>query len=418
MRITVVAIGSRGDVEPLVALAGALDRAGHRVRIGTAPDFAGMVEGAGLDFVRVGPSAREVLSDSEGRKMISGAGGVGAQAIRLRRLLEPVAEGLANDLCNAVDDAEALLFTPLVNVGDVTEQLGVPSMLVSLWPKNRTSAFPAVGFPEAPLLGGPYNRLTHVLLEQLAWRPFQRQGNRIRHTFGQLPLRWNTPLGYAHKRRQSVLYGFSESVVPRPPDWGPWLHMAGYWFNEPAPSWSPPADLVRFLDAGEPPVVITFGSMASWDPTRLARVASEALARSGRRGVLVGGFDRAELDDDRICYVPEIPYHWLLPRAAAVVHHGGAGTTAATLRAGVPSVIVPFFGDQPFWARRVVELGAGTKPIRGLSAAKLTAAIRQATSDPGIAANAARVGRRLRAEDGLSHAVNVVERHFEQFAYS
>lgn len=418
MRMTLVAIGSRGDVEPLVALGGALARAGHQVRVATSPDFEPMVRGAGLDFATVGPSTVDVLSETPGRKLIGGSGGLCAQALRLRRLLAPIADELAADLLAAVDDADAVLFTQLVNVGDVAEQLGIPSMLVALWPKNRTSAFPAIGFPRARLLGPAYNRLTHLLLEQLSWRPFQRQGNRIRRSFGGLPLRWETPLGHAHKQRQPVLYGFSDAVVPRPADWGPWLHVTGYWFKEPQDGWSPPEGLARFLADGAPPVVVTFGSMTVWDPAWLAETAVDALARTGKRGVFVGAFDSADVVGDGVYHVPEVPYRWLFPKAAAVVHHAGAGTTAAALRAGVPSVTVPFFGDQPFWARQVEEIGAGPEPIRRLSAARLAEAIDTATSDRRIRENAAQAGRRIRAEDGLGRAVQIVEQYFASHAYA
>lgn len=415
MRIALLAVGSRGDVQPLVALGAALDRAGHRVRVATSPEFADMVRGAGLDFSPAGPSATGVLSERDGRKLVSGAGGPVVQVLRLRQVLVPLIDRLVDDLRHAAADSDALLFTPLVNIGDVAQHVGVPAMMVSLWPKSRTSAFPAIGLPRIPLLDGPYNRLTHMLLEQLSWRPFQREGNRARAALGLPPMRWGTPLGYAHRHQWPVLYGFSETVVPRPADWGPWLHITGYWFAEPPPGWEPPARLLRFLDAGEPPVVITFGSMTAWDPAELASIAVEALRLAGRRGVLVGGLDLGDRDDDRLVHLPEIPHDWLFPRAAAVVHHAGAGTAAAALRAGVPNVTVPFFADQPFWAERIRALSASPAPLpRGrLTPERLAAAIRQATQDPEIAAGAREVGRRLRTEDSLGQAVRVVERHIQ-----
>lgn len=414
MRITLLAIGSRGDVQPLVALGGALDRAGHRVRVATSPEFADLVRGAGLDFSPAGPPATGVLSERGGRKLVSGAGGPVVQVLRLRRVLIPLIDQLLEDLRHAAADSDALLFTPLVNIGDIAQHVGVPAMMVSLWPKSRTSAFPAIGLPRVPLLDGPYNRLTHMLLEQLSWRPFQRAGNRARKAIGLPPMRWGTPLGYAHRHRWPVLYGFSETVVPRPADWGPWLHVTGYWCTESAPGWEPPARLLRFLDAGEPPVVITFGSMTAWDPAELARTAAEALRLAGRRGVLVGDLDLGGIEQgDRLLHVQDIPHDWLFPRAAAVVHHAGAGTAAAALRAGVPNVTVPFFADQPFWAERINALSASPDPLprSQLTPERLAEEIRETTQDPSIAAGARRVGEQLRAEDSLGKAVRVVEQH-------
>ena len=408
-----LAVGFRGDVQPVVALGGALAAAGHDVRVATSPEFEGLVTEAGLSFSPAGPRASDVINAEDGRTLVGGDRGIVRQAAQLRRVLDPLVPQLLQDLRRAVEGADAVLFTPLVNIGDIPD-LGVPAIMVSLWPKSRTSAFPAVGFPHAPLLDGPYNRLTHVLLEQLSWRPLQRQGNRVRQALGMPPLRWDTPLGHAHKRRLPVLYGFSEAVVPRPPDWGPWLHITGYWFHGADPGWQPRADLRRFLDQGDPPVVVTFGSMTRGDPSRLTRIAAQALRLAGRRGVLVGPLDPV-VHSDRLFHVSEIPHHWLFPKAAAVVHHGGAGTAAAALRAGVPNITVPYFADQPFWAERIRALPAGPDPLprRTLTPERLAAAINHATSDQRILDGARRISRRLRQEDGLTRAVQTIERHLE-----
>ncbi|MGH3329425.1 MAG: glycosyltransferase, partial [Streptomycetales bacterium] len=257
MRVTLLTIGFRGDVEPVVALGGALTHRGHEVGVAAAPEFEAMVRGAGLDFSPVGPPAAELLGDGAGQRLISGAGGVCGQARQMGRLIDEWAGRLADDALTAVEGSDALLFTPAANVGRVAEALGIPSMMISLWPKSRTGEFPAIGFPDLGVLGAGYNRLTHVLLEQLAWRPLQRAGNRIRTRLGLPPLRWQTPLGRDHREGRPVLYGFSEHVLPRPPDWRAWLHVCGYWFLDPPEGWRPPSDVTSFLEAGEPPVAIT-----------------------------------------------------------------------------------------------------------------------------------------------------------------
>lgn len=406
-----MAVGFRGDVQPVVALGSALADAGHDVRMATSPEFEGLVTEAGLSFSPAGPRASDVLNAADGRTLVGGGKGIVRQAAQLRRVLDPLVAQLLDDLRRAVDGADAVLFTPLVNIGNLGE-LGIPAMMLSLWPKSRTRDFPAIGFPRARLLGGPYNWLTHVLLEQLSWRPFQRRGNQARQALGMPPMRWDTPLGLTHKQQVPVLYGFSETVVPRPADWGESLHITGYWFHDTGADWQPGADLRRFLDDGEPPVVITFGSMTAGDPARLTRVATRALDLTGRRGVLVGPFEPVP-PSDRVFHVPEIPHSWLFPRAAAVVHHGGAGTSAAALRAGVPNIAVPFFADQPFWAERIQLLGAGPRPVprKALTPERLAAAIREATTDRHIQTGAERTGRLLRAEDGPAQAVKAIEQH-------
>lgn len=209
-----------------------------------------------------------------------------------------------------------------------------------------------------------------------------------------------------------VLHAISVHVVPRPADWPGHAHMTGYWFLEAADSWSPPADLVEFLDAGDPPVYVGFGSMAGRDPAQMTRTVVEALQLAGVRGILAtgwGGMETAGLPDT-VLPISQAPHDWIFPRVAAVVHHGGAGTTAAGLRAGRPAVICPFIIDQFFWGRQVEALGAGAAPIpqKKLSPEKLAAAITQVTSDPAMSAAAA-IGRRLREEYGVGNAVQLIE---------
>jgi UDP:flavonoid glycosyltransferase YjiC (YdhE family) len=410
MRVTMLAVGSRGDVEPAAAVGTGLRARGYDVRLGAPPEFSSMAEAAGLEFAPVGPTAAEVLDEPDGRRVIRGDGGILGQALALRRALAPLAERFATDGVAAVDGSDAVVHNPMAHLGRFAEELGVPSMLMSLWPKSRTEEFPAVGFPHAPLLGAAYNRLTHALYEQLAWRPFQGLGNEIRAGMGLPPLRGETPLGRDHRDGRPVLYGFSRHVVPPPADWRSALNVCGYWFLDPPASRRQPAGLEDFLADGEPPVVVTFGSMALLDPEGLTRTAVEALRLVGRRGVLLGPLAAGPTAGDMFD-VADVPSSWLFHRAAAVVHHGGAGTTAACLRAGVPSVAVPFFADQPFWARRLRRLGAGAGPVphRRITAGRLAAAIRRATQDPSLRAGAVRLGRAVRAEDGLQRAVDTVE---------
>jgi UDP:flavonoid glycosyltransferase YjiC (YdhE family) len=213
------------------------------------------------------------------------------------------------------------------------------------------------------------------------------------------------------------LYGYSEHVIPVPHDWSSQNHVTGYWFLEPSAEWRPPAELVAFLEAGPPPVYVGFGSMGSRNPEATADLVLESLRRTGQRGVLSsgwGGLTKSDLPDS-VCMVGSIPHAWLFPRMAAVVHHGGAGTTAATLSAGVPSIVTPVMGDQSFWARRVSDLGVGPKsvPRRKLTVERLSDAIEAAVSDDTIRARSAALGEQIRAEDGTSRAVDLIEQWAE-----
>jgi sterol 3beta-glucosyltransferase len=236
-------------------------------------------------------------------------------------------------------------------------------------------------------------------------------------TLGLPPMPWNGPFNHHYENRMPYLYGFSPSVVPRPDDWPAWHHISGYWFLDRDPSWSPPDALAHFLEAGPKPVSIGFGSMTGSGAVRLLKLAVEAIKQTGQRAVLLGGWaDVASLDLPKTVFqIDAVPHDWLFPQVAAVAHHGGSGTTAAGLRAGVPSILVPFFGDQPYWGRRVHALGVGPMPIqrKALTAHKLAEAISQAVNDETMQAKASAMGERIRSEDGVGSAVAFIRNYLE-----
>jgi sterol 3beta-glucosyltransferase len=212
-----------------------------------------------------------------------------------------------------------------------------------------------------------------------------------------------------------VLYSYSSHVIPRPNDWQETTRATGYWFLDRPSDFSAPPALVDFLTAGKPPVCIGFGSMTGRNPEQLTEIVLAALKQTRQRGILLtgwGGLSNADLPDE-VFKLESIPHDWLFPQVAAVVHHGGAGTTAAVLRAGVPSIIVPFFGDQPFWGQRVAQLGVGSKPIpkKQLTVERLVATIEMAVSNQEMRDRAATLGQNIRAEDGVKEAVKVFHQY-------
>jgi UDP:flavonoid glycosyltransferase YjiC (YdhE family) len=212
-----------------------------------------------------------------------------------------------------------------------------------------------------------------------------------------------------------MLMGYSPLVLPKPEDWDDWLHVTGYWFHDHGREWVPPRELAHFLDSGPPPVFVGFGSMSNRDPGGTTRLVLNAMAACGQRGVFQagwGGLRQADLPEG-VLTIGAVPHDWLFPQMAAVVHHGGAGTTAAGLRAGVPTVVVPFFGDQHFWGQRVNDLGLGPPPVprKRLTAERLARALQVALGDEAVRDNAARMGAAIRAEDGVGRAVEIIERY-------
>jgi UDP:flavonoid glycosyltransferase YjiC (YdhE family) len=211
-----------------------------------------------------------------------------------------------------------------------------------------------------------------------------------------------------------VFNGYSPTVLPKPPDWPESVHVTGYWFLDQLIDWEPPTELVDFLDSGPAPVYVGFGSMHARSSKEMTRVVVEALSRVGLRGILLSGWGALSHDGlpDYVLPVKSVPHEWLFPRVTAVVHHGGAGTTGAGLRAGVPSILVPFFGDQYFWASRVAALGVGPEsiPVKRLSVESLERALRFAVTDERMRERASDVGAAIQAENGVARVVEVLER--------
>jgi UDP:flavonoid glycosyltransferase YjiC (YdhE family) len=215
-----------------------------------------------------------------------------------------------------------------------------------------------------------------------------------------------------------LLYGFSQAVIPKPAEWTDWQQITGYWFLPPAEPYQPPPELEYFLAAGPKPVSIGFGSMVDHERDTITHMVVEALKLCGQRGVLLGGW--SELGEgilpEQIIRLESVPHDWLFPRTAGVVHHGGAGTTAASLRAGIPAVVIPNFADQFFWGNRIQQLQAGPKPIprQDLNVEKLAGAIQSILRDPNYQNRAAQLGETIRSEMGVMRAVDLVERFGEE----
>jgi sterol 3beta-glucosyltransferase len=361
----------------LAALGLGLQRQGHQVRLVAGDEFAGLVTGAGLAFVSLGIE-------------------VGAASRGYRDLYLFMASIKDQVAAASQGKSDAIVATFLgIGACPLARARGIPFFYALPMPGLRTAEFPHPLFPSLPL-GKFYNALTYRLVDHRATRSFAD----ARCLFGE--------------PRPTYLFCFSPHVVPRPADWANYAHVTGYWFLDHPVDWHPPEGLVEFLQGRPPPVYVGFGSVPADDAQRLTSVALEALAYAEQRGVLVTG--QGDLQDGEITpdlyLASAIPHDWLFPRVAAAVHHGGAGTTAAALRAGIPSVIVPFGLDQSFWARRLQGLGAGTEPLdsKRLTAEQLATAIRRAVDDTQLRTSAAELGDKVRAEDGVGNAIAVIER--------
>lgn len=408
MNILILTLGSHGDVQPYVALGRGLQEAGHHVRLATAEPFASFVRDRGLEFAPLTGKFLDLMETSAGKKAFGGK----SSALKLLREAKPIMRQMLDDGWRAADGIEAVIYHPKALGGySIAEKLNIPAILsVPLPLYSPTSAFPSPILPVGNL-GGPLNRASHRLAVWLAAASMRGTLNGWRReVLGLAPVRNELEL---HGRPVLRLYPYSPAVIPTPADWDASSLATGYWFLEHAPDWAPDPGLLRFLDGGPPPVYVGFGSMPSEDAAAKTGIVLAALAETGLRGVLAtgwGGLASTQVPDN-VFVLDAAPHDWLFPRMAAVVHHGGAGTTGAGLRAGVPSVICPFFGDQPFWGRRVAALGVGPEPIgqKRLTAERLAAALRTVTGDAGMRERAAALGSKIRAEDGIGRAIAAIE---------
>lgn len=410
--IAIIAIGSRGDVAPLTGVGVRLRQAGHRVIVVAFQAFAELVMGCGLEFRGL---AEELADTSADLSDVSARQAAKAMAA----FLSPRGMRMLGDrVLAAVRDepVDALLLSPFAELAGhpLADALAVPGIGVRLQPFSATADHPpaVLGAWSAGRFG---NRATARIGEAMIDGLYGKAVNHFRAQLG-LP---TAPARALRRRRTDarwpILYGYSPMVLPRPADWRPGIDVVGYWWPERATGWQPPTELVEFLDAGPPPVVIGFGSTVNSraEAQKLSALVAQAVRGAGARAVIQAGWAGLDFSGDDVIAVGEVPHDWLFAQAAAVVHHCGAGTAAAGLRAGVPSIAAPGpYGDQSFWARRLFDLGVSPPPIpqRRLSADNLGEAIHAVLSDNSFGDQAAKMAAAIAAEDGAGRVLATVDR--------
>ncbi|WP_372409133.1 glycosyltransferase [Streptomyces luteireticuli] len=413
MRVALMTAGSRGDAAPYTGLGHALTRAGHQVTLVTHARFAPLAGAAGLAFHPLSTDPREAMESEKGRALQRCSTGAG-QLARVVALARSCVDEMAEDLLKAAQDADVLLVSSSLGLLGYTlaEGLGLPGMGVYLQPLAPTGEF-ASCVTGTRSWGAAGNRLTGRAVNAAVDAIFAGAIRSLRVRLGLPPGSTRAARRARERRRWPVHHGFSPLVVPRPRDWRPELTVDGYWWqHDPPGSGELPPRVRDFLAAGPPPVFVGLGSATVPGAARLSATFVRALRAAGLRGIVQRGWSGLEAHGDSLLTVGELPHAALFPRVAAVVHHAGAGTTAAALRAGVPAVPLPLQFDAGFWSARLTALGVspGPVPLRRLTADALIAALVRVTTDPSYRERARVLGARIRAEDGTAPVVAAVNR--------
>lgn len=391
MRVLMITPGTRGDVVPMAGLGGRLRALGFDVAITANAAYAPLVTAAGCEYRELPGDMSHLVSPA--------APGTKATCADLRMYMRELGDYMdlaaTGTLAAAEAGADVILANAIAPYAyDVAEALGIPAIGAHLQPTEPSTAYPPVILGIARSLGPVGNKLLGSLVSE-GKAPYDAPSARIRQVLG-LPKKARSASDRARRKTNSpVLHGISHTVFPRPADWRSGLTMAGYWWPKVEPGWQPPAELVEFLADGPSPVFFGFGSSAALDADFMLDVAR----RAGVRAVLQGVQGVSEPD---AISIGAVPHEWLFPQMAAVVHHAGAG-----LRAGVPTVSVPIYTDQPFWAARITSLGAGPQPVpyKELTTERLAYAITQTITTPAYAARAGQLAAVLATEDGTTPVV-------------
>ena len=424
-RIAIATIGTRGDVQPFVALATALNKRGHSAVLCGTSDFEEFVTSHGVEFQTLGSDIQTFLRQSQFDTVMSKNSLL--YAPKLLRQGQRIMKDACRHLWGAVQDADAIVFHQTTNFAvDVAEALDIPAIMTAFQPINPTGEFPYFGYdgpPPDPLfnrisLDPLFNRLSYVVqAAHQSYYDFPRDRMRAKL----LGLRSRKRPGFAKNARGEpipALHAYSPTISPRPGDWPETTTVTGFWRLDDQSDWEPDADFRAYLEAGDAPIYLGFGSMP-FGAKRNTEIVTKALHQWGGRAVVGKGWGGIRSEDlpDNVYVIDKAPHDKLFKYMKAVVHHGGAGTTHSGLIAGKPTFVVPQFFDQPYWGRRVYELGCGPAPVRlrKLTAGLLANALTELSTDTSFELAARDLRERLLLEDGTGLAADIVEETVEDY---
>jgi sterol 3beta-glucosyltransferase len=418
MKISIISLGSRGDVQPYAALGVAMQARGHQVTLATHGNFKTFVEGLGLGFVALPGDSKAIIHDPAISRLVA-AGKVYEFFAALKHRFAPDKLALEDAARVSAEGADIVIGTAVTDylAQAVAEAVGAKFVWSDLAPLTPTSAYPAFVFANGRFNLGPFNRLTHQVAAWGWWQLQRKDINQLRRRWS-LPQSFRSPLSRARAQGLLQLHGYSPSLVPRPSDWGPEHILAGSWALPSEAAQALPGDhhdagFAHWLGDGPAPVFFGFGSMAVLSGPEMLEIVGDVCEDLEIRGVIGAGWMDLSGPD---CDLPEgvaiaeaCDYAWLFPQCSVVMHHGGSGTTHTASQAGAPQVVCSLFADQPYWAGRVLKAGAGVHlPFKQLSVDRLREAVLQALAEDKADAAAA-LAQAMQAEDGLGAACEALE---------
>lgn len=411
MKITMLCIGSTGDVRPYMLLGRELKARGHEVTVASFEPFEEMLTQAGLGFFKLSGDVVELMSN------LMKPGGNGVRLLSgFEQTIREIAPVLLGDLMRACEGADAMICTFFGSMYySIAEKYRIPCIQTHYFPMDNNSAMPISSAPFQHL-GKVWNKMSYKIGYLLIGTLEKRYLTDWRRENGMAPRKLHTRPDYVSGGHTvPVIYAVSPLVMPRPKQWNEHIHMSGFWYDDTPCQWQPPEDLEAFMAAGEPPIYIGFGSMVSGNMNRVFAMVLRAVRAARVRAVISAGWGGENLklkSNSRVYFADYVPHDWLFPRVQAVVHHGGAGTTASGLRNGKPTLVIPFGGDQPFWGTRVHALGCGPKPIprETLTVHRLTKGLIDLVTHARYRVAAGELAQRMRMEQGVKTAADLVEK--------
>lgn len=421
MNISLLTMGTLGDLRPFLALALGLQETGHQVSLAAPENFETYLQQFPISYNSLAGNTQEILESEEGRRWMA-SGNVKEFMKALQRISHEIRYELQRDLLLACQDCDVMIVHPLLlpHVTTLSEKLKKPFLLATPFPfVSATKEFPQFLVRAKRLPFGFLNQLTHQVFSKVWQNSNAGDINEWRSQLELAPLRGSVFKRLA-QQRIPILHAYSPSIIPHPKDWGDHNFITGQWKMDdkyiPKHSEEKTSDhLAAWLDRGQAPIYFGFGSLPVLEPQNMIDMVLDITKSLNARAIVASGWSNMTVEgtplQDSVFMIKSAEHEWLFPRCSCVIHHGGAGTTHTALASGTPSMICSTYADQPFWGERITELNVGRHlPFPKMTKENLTRAI-QDLQDESVKARAAELGKSIKAENGLQNAMDWLEKH-------